>query len=90
MIPLRHSTGLATRPVRYQVHASSTMAAAMNRVPMPKNGGKLASENLMARYVDPHTNQMAARQAAVSGETLFTTDQTGDSPSSHDLAGQGH
>jgi hypothetical protein len=44
----------------------------MKRVPMPKKGGKLASENRIARYVEPHTNQVAARHATMKGVRLLT------------------
>src|SRR5687768_10293024 len=38
------------------------------RVPIWKNGGKLTSANLMARYVDPHTIHVAARHAMTREE----------------------
>ena len=57
---------------RRAARSASTPAAATpatrKREPIWKKGGKLTSANLMARYVEPQTIQVAARQATMSGE----------------------
>ena len=44
----------------------SSAPAKTKRVPIWKNGGKLTSANLIARYVEPQTSHVAARHRMTS------------------------
>src|SRR4029453_14788423 len=60
---LRHCAPLGHAAPRQRIHAISTAPAKRKRVPIWTKGGKLSSAYLMARYVEPHTSQVAARHS---------------------------
>src|SRR5438132_6832771 len=64
IVALRHCRALGHDAPRQRIHAISTTPAKRKRVPIWKKGGRLNSANLMARYVEPQTSQVAARQAS--------------------------
>src|SRR5687768_939557 len=66
---LRHSTSVGRARPRSLSHAISTKPATKNREPIWKNGGKLSSANLIARYVEPQISHVAARHAMSSGDS---------------------
>src|SRR3954470_2383963 len=65
----RHCRRSGQAAPRTRIHAISTRPAKRKRVPIWKKGGKLTSAYLIARYVEPHTRQVAARHDSTRPES---------------------
>ena len=58
-----HWRAVGHGPPRQRTQPISSAPATRKRLPIWRKGGKLMSAYLIARYVEPHTSQVAARQA---------------------------